>query len=393
MSRKHLLGGRLRSGLIVGVAISLLAGCGGQSSAGSPTKGGPVKIGFILALTGAGAGLAPTSEAGVTTAVASLNANPPGGHKIEIVKADDATDPATAATQCSRLVTQQHVQAIVAFENTPAYIACNSAAKAAGIPLLQSAGGAGVYCAANFFNTGPTNAQRPVTLIDFLSKRGSKKFFFVGSDIAAAKATFAAAASRVTADGGTVVGASYEPLETSDWSSDIDKLASSGADTVVTNIVDASAFYRQLAANAIGKKITIADATVPASQISSIGAQNLNGAYFTALYLPTIDTEASRAFVQKVRAVSGLAPDDLAAETYYSMMMLGEAIREAGDDVTPAALIRTLKGMSYDGPAGTWTYTSDGMMKMRIYVYKIHATGSYQIVDSGTTLEPGPCSG
>jgi urea transport system substrate-binding protein len=373
------------------VAVVLLAACSSSGSTNAAVaKSEPVRVGFILALTGAGAGLAPTTEAGMKAATTALSANPPGGHKLEIFIADDASDPTTAALQCTRLVKQDKVVAIVALENEPNYIACNTVAGPAGIPLIQSTGGAGPYCAPNFFNTGPTNQQQVSSLIDFLSSRGSKKFYLLGTTTASVTNTFAVATKLIEADGGSVVGSSTEPFLTSDWSSDLSKVASSGADTLVLNIIDAVAFYKQLVTTPLFKKLTLADLDISPNQATADGVANVSGVYAIAQYLPNIDTPASQAFVSQVEKQSKLDPDEYTAETYYSVMLLAQSIKKAGSDVTASKLIAGLRGSSYTGPAGTWTYTTNNFMNVPTLVYQFHADGSWTILKS-TDLPPGAC--
>jgi ABC-type branched-subunit amino acid transport system substrate-binding protein len=385
--------------LAFGVA---LAACGGSSSSGSASasggssSGGPVKVGYIQALTGPGNVFAADNNNGLNAALAQINAHPPGGHKIVLVRADDATDPTTAAQQCSRLVNQDHVVAVIGQEIAAAVAACNQYAAKAGIPYIENAPGAGTYCAANYYNVGPTNQQSANTLIDFLMSKGYKRIYFVGSDAAAPKLTFQIAEKYLASKGGTVAGTSYEPLNTSDWSSDLSKIASSHPDAIFSAAIGADdvAFHKQLASNPQTAKIKEADLILLPVLVPVIGPQNLAGSYLEASYLPTITSPASQTFVNAVKSSTGgkALPFQDAAFLYYSTHLLDQAIAKAGGNVSGKSLQAALKGESYTGPAGTWSFASNQLMTMPVYIGQVSPTGQVNVVKTTTPLPPGSCS-
>jgi urea transport system substrate-binding protein len=373
-----------------------VAACGSSSSGGSVSANAPIKVGYIQALTGPGNVFAADNNNGLDAAMAQINAHPPGGHKIVLVKADDATDPTTAAQQCSRLVNQDHVVAIIGQEIAAAVAACNQFAEKAGVPYIENAPGAGTYCAANFYNTGPTNQQSANTLIDYLVSKGFKKIYFVGDNAAAPKLTFQIAEARLKADGGTVAGTSFEPLGTSDWSSDLSKIAGSGATAIFSAAIGADdvPFHKQLASNPQTAKLQEADLILLPVLVPVIGPHALAGSYLEASYLPTISSQASQAFVSVVKAETGgkAVPFQDAAFLYYSAHLLAQAIAKAGHNVTSSSIKSSLAGSSYSGPAGTWSFANNQLMSMPVYIGQINSSGTVNVVKATTPLPPGPCS-
>jgi urea transport system substrate-binding protein len=392
----------LRGMLALAVALGLAA-CGGASSSGSggsgssgSGSGGTLKVGYIQALTGPGNVFAADNNNGINAALAQLNAAPPGGHKIVLVRADDATDPTTAAQACSRLINQDHVVAIIGQEIAAAVAACNQYAEKAGVPYIENAPGAGTYCASNFYNTGPTNQQSANTLIDFLLSKGYKRIYFVGSDAAAPKLTFQIAEKYLASKGGTVAGTSYEPLNTSDWSSDLSKIAASHPDAIFSAAIGADdvAFHKQLASNPQTASIKEADLILLPVLVPVIGPKSLSGDYLEASYLPSISSPASQTFVNTVKSATGgkALPFQDAAFLYYSTHLLAQAIGKAGSNVTGQSLESALKGQSYAGPAGTWTYASNQLMNMPVYIGQISPAGQVNVVKATAPLPPGSCS-
>lgn len=396
--------------LLVGALASVVAGCGssnssggsgggGSASAGSGGGGsgssGAIKVGWIQALTGPGNVFQQDNASGINTGLAAVNASPPGGHKIVLVRADDATNPTNAAQACARLINQDHVMAIIGNEIAAAQAACNVYAKKAGVPYIENAPGAGTYCASNTFNTGPTNKQAADPLVDYLVAQGHKKIYFLGSNAAAPKLTFQIAEQELKAKGGTVAGVSYEPLGTSDWSADLSKIASSGADAVLEAVPgqDDVPLHKEYASNPQVSKIQQADIVYLPVITPIIGPKNVNGLIIEASYLPTVTTPASKSFVKAVAATGAkLPPFQDAAFLDYSVHLLANAITKAGSHVTSGSILKALPGDSYTGPAGTWSYTSNGLMQMPQFLAKLSPDGTPKVVQSSGELAPGSCS-
>ena len=102
--------------LLVATAVALAAAaCSSSSSenvAGGATSGGQtVKIGVLTDLTGPGSSSNATVEDGIKAGAAYAASQ---GYNVKYVMADTGTNPATVLTAAQRLVTQEHVTAILA---------------------------------------------------------------------------------------------------------------------------------------------------------------------------------------------------------------------------------------------------------------------------------------
>ncbi len=91
---------------------ALLAGLPGQAQ--TPAAGEPIKIGVLLPLTGAGAGLGIPISNGAKLAEKTINAN--GGYKgrpLKLIIEDDATNPDTAISKANGLIHGEKVIALL----------------------------------------------------------------------------------------------------------------------------------------------------------------------------------------------------------------------------------------------------------------------------------------
>src|SRR5947208_7180748 len=97
--------------LVVIVVVVLAAAVGGLFS---PSGKAPLRIGTLLSLTGGLALFGPGDTKGANLAVEEINAaGGVLGQKVEIYNEDDQTDSTAALAAATKLITQNHVDAIV----------------------------------------------------------------------------------------------------------------------------------------------------------------------------------------------------------------------------------------------------------------------------------------
>jgi branched-chain amino acid transport system substrate-binding protein len=77
------------------------------------------------------------------------------------------------------------------------------------------------------------------------------------------------------------------------------------------------------------------------------------GIHSALSWAPTLATPANRAFVREYLALTGSAPNVLAAVGYDTARWIGEALNAAGDQ-GPEAVREALLGMRFAGPRGAW---------------------------------------
>lgn len=134
---------RPRRTVTVGSAVALtlaMAACAPASSTGSGSEegpgDGPIKVGYIGALSGGSASLGVPGLHGIELAVKHLNESNEIGREIELVAVDDEADAAKSATAAQRLITQDRVIAVLGGPNSGTVKANNPIITAAGVPNL-----------------------------------------------------------------------------------------------------------------------------------------------------------------------------------------------------------------------------------------------------------------
>lgn len=378
-------------------AFFLVAACGGSGSgAGAGTASGSggsptLKIGFVQALSGPGAAYAQTNSAAMKAAQAMAQQS---GVTLDVVAGDDATDPATAAQVCQRMVQQDHVVAIIGYEQDAAASACNQATSGAKIPQLNATGVGGLGCIANVYGMAPTPTQSVGTVADYLVKEeGKKKIFFVGSDLPTNHSVLDELTSAVNAAGGQIVGSSFEPFGSTDFTNDLTRVKSSGADAVVSAVAgnDSLVFHKQYATDPTASAIEALEMYVPA--VGSDSASYLNGLHLVAPYFASVDNDANTTFLADWKAAGQAGnPPTNAIEVLYSVQMLIQAYQAAGSS-TGSDILAAMAGVSYDGPAGTWTEDNHSV-KLPLYIGQDDKDGTATVIKTTDPLAPGTtCAG
>ena len=131
--------------LLVFVVLSLV-GCSSNQSSDSETEGTadtpkePIKIGAVLPLSGTTAFDGASAKSGAEVAVKYINANGGvlGGHPIELIVEDSATDPAQATSAAEKLISRDNVVALLGAFNSSSTGAIMPIAQRYEVPLVSA---------------------------------------------------------------------------------------------------------------------------------------------------------------------------------------------------------------------------------------------------------------
>lgn len=369
------------------LALAAAAACSSTSGGGQHDGGKSVKVGFLLQLSGLGSVYADTTQAGTKAALADVNKRNVAGVRLSADTADAGSDAPSASVACSRLVQKDKVQALIVFVPGPQLLACNTIAARSKIPVLSLSSGAGNICADNLVSLGLVPNQQTLPVIDHLLAQGKKRWYFFGADYSTPKATIAIAKPYLTAHGGTVVGESYEPQGTPDFSQDITKIVNAHPDVAFLNTIgnDDVALQKQWAADPRTKGITRVDILLgegPAHALGSAAA----GIWSSNVYFSSISGSGNDAFKAAVKA-AGLnqSPDINSYVSYLQVEALAQALKQAGS--SGPALISALDSARVDGPVGTFQ-VKDKFSYQPVYLAQATAQGTFTIVKKADPIAP-----
>jgi urea transport system substrate-binding protein len=379
---------RVTGSVVVGlVVVGAVAG----TASPAPQAQAPYKIGFIATSTGSQATNFELARQGILAAGRVVNQRNLAGRPLTITFTDDGGSPQGAADACNRLVNQAHVQAIIGFESTPARAACNPYLLPKNIPYIAGQPSAGDFCPTNMFLTGFIPNQQIGTMIKYLKKKGVSTVYFVGNNFSSAK-TAAAALQAGMGDG--VLGTSYEPFGTTDWSGEISKIASSKAQAIVDILVgnDEVAFWKAVANDPRVSGLVKFDPLLTTALAKATGSA-INGVYTVNTYLPALPSKQNAYYKATLakRFGSKATPDAQSVELWSAVMVLAKALKSAGS-TDGAKVIAALGKTSITGPSGKITYspTSKGFSTQTVFVGQADANGNFKVLASYGKIAPVP---
>src|SRR5437763_1967882 len=220
-------------------------------SARSTASADPIRVGVIADQTG------PLGPAGVADAnvmrmvVGDINAK--GGllgRSLELYIEDGATDDAVASAKAEKLVNEQHVDIILGGILSSTRQAIKRPAVTDGKTLyIYPEQYEGQESDPLIFCTGPVPAQQVDTLVPWLMKQtGARTFYLPSADYVWPHVMNARVREVVTANGGSILGEEYFPLDHADYRATIERIVSSGADVVFNMTVPPGfvPFFEQL---------------------------------------------------------------------------------------------------------------------------------------------------
>jgi branched-chain amino acid transport system substrate-binding protein len=166
------------------VVIVLVVTAAAYAGVFTPAKPAPaaLKIGTLLSLTGALSQYGPGDTKGARLAQEQINAaGGVLGQPISIVTEDDQTNPTAAAGATTKLVTQDHVNAIVGAQFSGGTIASISIAKTAGVPMVSPSATSPALSNLSltggyFFRTAPSDALQGVVAANYLYNNLSLRY-------------------------------------------------------------------------------------------------------------------------------------------------------------------------------------------------------------------------
>lgn len=323
--------------------------------------GEPVKIGFFMSITGRDASFGEASLDGARLAVEGLNAaGGVLGRPVELVVEDDRSLAGESATAAKRLISRDHVVALVGECSSARTLEAASVAQASGVPLVSPAA------------TSPRVTQVGdeifrVCFIDPFQGRVIATFARRGLGLGRAALLVDSGApysvglaeyfsKTFVALGGEVVASqSYMGSET-DFRAQLTAIRAARPDALFLPgyYVAAGLVARQ--ARELGLKATLLGGDgFEAPQLLEIGGDALEGTYYSTHFAVENTGRASRGFVEAFRRKYGSDPNGLAALTYDSVRLVADAVRRAGSTDRSAVRVALSRTRDFAGVTGATT--------------------------------------
>jgi ABC-type branched-subunit amino acid transport system substrate-binding protein len=360
--------------------------------------GDPIKVGVIADQSG------PLSFVGLANAnvarmvIGDINAK--GGllgRYVELHLEDSATDDAVAAAKAEKLVERDQVDVILGGIYSSTRQAIKQPAVVEGETLyIYPEQYEGQESDPLIFCTGPVPAQQVDPFIPWLMREtGARTFYLPSADYIWPRVLNERVKEVVTANGGTIVGEEYHPLDHLDYRATVDRIASTGADVVFNTLVPPglTPFFEQLHESGFTSRggqlvCTYFDENF----LNMVPAAHVEGLYSCLDYYQAVSDPFSQELLAQYDA---LYPGDAeftgggaCSGLYRGLRFWAAAVTEAGS-LRQADVIAALDHAQIaEGPGGPAAMApGEHHTRMNMYIAQARA-GRFEIVESLGTIEP-----
>jgi urea transport system substrate-binding protein len=397
-----LIGSAVAGSLLIKSCSSAPSGKSNRSTASpnAAVTGDGIKVGILHSLSGTMA----FSEKSVVEAeqLAIKEINDAGGvlgKKIIAITEDGKSDWPTFAEKAKKLIDQDKVVAV--------FGCWTSASRKEVLPVFESKNHMlwypvqyeGQECSKNVFYTGATPNQQIEPSVDWLLENyKGKPFFLLGSDYVFPQTANTIIKAQLAAKGGKIAGEDYIPLGGTEVTAIISKIKNAmpngGAIYNTLNGDSNIAFFKQLQGADMGPdKYPCLSASIAEEEVLAIGVEYLKGHYAAWNYFQTVNTPASKKFVEAFKKEYGTErvvndPMECAYNAVYLWKQSVETAKTADDleKVRTAAL-----GQTFEAPQGKITMENNHHLSKFVRIGKVGADGLFKIVyESTTAVKPLP---
>jgi urea transport system substrate-binding protein len=358
----------------------------------------PIKVGVIADQTG------PLSFVGQANAnvakmvIADINAK--GGllgRRVDLYLEDSATSDDVAAAKASKLVERDGVDVLLGGIYSSTRQAIKRSAVTEGKTLyIYPEQYEGQESDPLIFCTGPVPAQQVEPFIPWLmDQTGAKKFYLPSADYIWPRVMNERVREVVTANGGTIVGEEYFPLDHTDYDATVDRIMATGTEVVFNTTVPpgVAAFLEQLNGAGYAQRGGHLVCTYFDENFLGMVPPNLvEGLYSCLDYYQAVSDPFSKRLLEQYDALypgqARFTAGSACSGLYRGLRFWAAAVEEAGSldqDAVIAALDHATLADAPGGPAEM--VPGQHHVRMNMYIAQSE-NGAFRIVKRLGAIDP-----
>lgn len=294
----------------------------------------PIKIGVIQTYSGP---LSPvgTDASNGFTLYFEQRGYKVAGRTIQIIKEDDAANPAQGMERARRLVERDNVHLLSGITNSAVAYAMRDYVHSKEIPLviMGAAGADGITnerASPYIFRASFSNRQFSAPFGPYAcQKLGYKRIAIMSSDYVTGHEQAKAFKDSYEKAGCNVVKEIFAPLGTVDFAPFLTQVPVGQVDAVWGMFfgADAIAYVKQYDALGLKAKLPlVGSGGLPTERLIPVMGRSAVGITTAMFYAISLDTPANRAFAQAYRAKYNTSADSVSASAYTAAMAIAAAI-------------------------------------------------------------------
>ncbi|MBA4187703.1 MAG: hypothetical protein C0467_06750 [Planctomycetaceae bacterium] len=310
------------------------------------------------------------------------------GRPLRAVVVDGKSDPSDFQKGARSLIENDRVSVIFGCMTSPSRKAVKEVVERDNGLLFYPVSYEGLEQSPRIIYVGAAPNQKLLPSIDYMVKwLGKRRLFIVGSNLVSPRSATEVIRDhlQISKPTATIVGTVFIPLGSSDVSGAVDAIVAAKPDAIV-NILNGSSnfpFYRELRNRGI-KSDTIPTLSISLTEHDLIGLDPklVAGDYLAANYFQAINREESKRFLAKMKERFGdqrVVTDNMTA-AYSGVHLWAKAVELAGTP-DPAEVVKTIRGVEFEGPGGLIRIDPDNQHAWRPWrVGRIRADGTVEEV-------------
>ena len=313
-----------------------------SAAAASSAFAEDLKIGMIVTLSGPPAALGQQIVDGFQLAL-DQKGGALGGQATELVVEDDELKPDVALLKATSLIEKEEVDFVVGTVFSNMLQAIFKPVVASETFLISPNAGpstfAGKNCNPFFFATSYQNNQNAEVSGMIANEEGFTSVFAMAPNYQAGRDNMDGFKQTFS---GTVTDEVFTPLGHQDFSAELARLSTSGADAMFTFMPGGMGvrLVKQFDAAGLAENtkfmsvFTTDETTLPGQQDAAVGF------LAAGTWAPDIDTEANIAFVTAFEEKYGYIPGSYAMQAYDTAMLIDGAVAKLGGDLSDKDAVR-----------------------------------------------------
>ncbi|MDN3017760.1 ABC transporter substrate-binding protein [Paenibacillus sp. BSR1-1] len=323
------------------MAAGVMAGCGSASTSGDAEKGGTIKIGANLELSGGVASYGQSVKEGVELAFEEINKKGIDGKKLKLVTVDNKSDAAEATNGAIKLVSQDKVSAIIGSATSTNTLAQVQIAQDNKVPLITPTatnatitnkdGKVNDFVFRTCFIDPFQGTVAATFALDTLKVKSAAVIIDSSSDYS--KGLASSFKANFKKNGGTIVAEEAYVAKDTDFNAILTNIKAKNPDYVFL-----PGFYEEVGlivkqARALGINVPImgGDGWDSPKLVEIAGADPLKNTFITNHYSSGDSDKKVQEFVSAFKAkYDGKSPDAFAALGYDTAYFVADAIKRAG---------------------------------------------------------------
>lgn len=347
--------------LAVGLTASTAA-CGNDSAGGDSAS--TVKIGLLASLSGTYEAVGTDMRDGFELYL-STHGGKLGGHKVDLVVADEGDGAPTAVPAATKLIKQDRVQVLTGIVGGGSAAAVTPLLNEAKIPFIGSNARPELKDVSRVWHTSYLSDEPGAAIAQHVRDNAKGPVFAIGPDYQGGWDELRGFTDEFAKIGGKLANPDGKTLwtpfpATKNFTPYFAKIKESGASAVFTFYAGSAAvdFVKQYAVSEIKSLPLYAAGFLTEGGLLNAQGEAAKDIYSVLNYSPDLDNAENRSFVAAWKADHDGSPTTYAMASYDAAAVLDKAIGAVDGEPTPEKINEAIAGLGQiDSPRGVWQFS------------------------------------